>query len=124
MSLSDEDFIRHILDEVRHIAAFMKDKNIEDLRTNIMLDRAVTRSLEIMGEASRKISKEYKKKYPSLPWREMSDTRNRIIHFYFGIDHEVIMDIVTNELPDLTEKLTNLLVTTKAKKAVIKKRLS
>lgn len=109
MSLSDEDFVRHVLDEACNIAAFMKDKSIEDLRSNIMLDRAVTRSLEIMGEASKKVSKEYQKKHPSLPWREMSDTRNRIIHFYFGIDHEVIMDIVTNELPTLTEKLTRLL---------------
>lgn len=109
MSLSDEDFVRHVLDEARNIAAFMEGKNIDDLRSNIMLDRAVTRSLEIMGEASRKISKEYQKQHPSLPWREMSDTRNRIIHFYFGIDHEVIMDIVTNELPSLTEKLSQLL---------------
>lgn len=62
MSLSDEDFVRHVLDEACNIAAFMKDKSIEDLRSNIMLDRAVTRSLEIMGEASKKVSKEYQKK--------------------------------------------------------------
>lgn len=67
MSLSDEDFVRHVLDEACNIAAFMKDKSIEDLRSNIMLDRAVTRSLEIMGEASKKVSKEYQKNIHPYP---------------------------------------------------------
>lgn len=73
-----------------------------------MLDRAVTRSLEIMGEAAKKVSREYRQQHAVLPWREMADTRNRIIHFYFGIDHEMIMDIITHELPNLIRQLETL----------------
>lgn len=108
MSLSDEEFVKHIRDEVGHIQDFMLGKTIEDLRVDFMLERAVTRCLEIMGEASRKGSNEYKLQHPDLPWRDMQDTRNRIIHFYFGIDHEVIMNIIQAELPSLLQLLEQL----------------
>ena len=68
-----------------------------------------TRCLEIMGEASRKVSTEFKQLHPDLPWRDMQDTRNRIIHFYFGIDHEVIMNIIQVELPSLLQSLEQLI---------------
>ncbi len=105
---SDEEFVKHIRDEASHIRDFMVGKTIDDLRVDFMLERAVTRCLEIMGEASRKVSADYKQEHPDLPWRDMSDTRNRIIHFYFGIDHEVIMNIIEVELPSLLHSLEQL----------------
>ncbi|MES2329998.1 MAG: HepT-like ribonuclease domain-containing protein [Bacteroidota bacterium] len=107
---SDEEFVKHIRDEIKLIQQFMAGKTVDDLHTDFMLEHAVTRCLEIMGEASRKISAEFKEFHPELPWRDMQDTRNRIIHFYFGIDHEVIMNIILAELPSLLQSIEQLII--------------
>lgn len=106
---SDEELVKHIRDEAILIQKFMVGKAVDDLRSDFMLERAVTRWLEIMGEASRKISTEFKLIHSGLPWRDMQDTRNRIIHFYFGIDYGVIMNIIQVELPPLLQSLELLL---------------
>ncbi len=106
---SDQELLKHIRDEACLIQKFMVGKTVDDLRTDFMLEHAVTRCLEIMGEASRKVSTEYKQLHANLPWRDMHDTRNRIIHFYFGIDHEVIMNIIEAELPNLLKLLEQLI---------------
>ncbi len=61
---------------------------------------AVIRNFEIIGEASKKLPVEIKKKYSNVPWQEMYYLRNKISHEYFGIDYEIIWDIATNYLPD------------------------
>ena len=61
---------------------------------------AVIRNFEIIGEAAKNISDELKEQYPDIPWHEMYSLRNRISHTYFGIDYEIIWDIITNYLPD------------------------
>jgi uncharacterized protein with HEPN domain len=60
---------------------------------------AVVRNFEIIGEASKHVSKQIKDKYPTVPWEEMYRLRNRISHEYFGIDYEILWDIATNHLP-------------------------
>jgi len=61
---------------------------------------AVLRNFEIIGEASKNISTEIKHKYLNVPWDEMYRLRNRISHEYFGIDHQIIWDIITRHLPE------------------------
>jgi uncharacterized protein with HEPN domain len=61
---------------------------------------AVIRNLEIIGEASNKIPKNIRDKYTSVPWDEMYRMRNKAIHEYFGVDYEIIWDIVSNYLPE------------------------
>ena len=60
---------------------------------------AVIRNFEIIGEAAKNIPPEIKEQYPNVPWNEMYSLRNRISHVYFGIDYEIIWDIITNYLP-------------------------
>ncbi|HDN83622.1 MAG TPA: DUF86 domain-containing protein [Candidatus Altiarchaeales archaeon] len=69
---------------------------------------AVVRNIEILGEASKSISEELKKKYPEVEWREISRTRDKIIHFYFGVDLSIIWDIITVDIPSLREKLKRI----------------
>lgn len=76
---------------------------------NEILKRAVVRSLEIIGEASSKISDEFKRNHPEISWREMKGTRNKLIHEYFGVDYEIVWDIIKNELPDLKDQIESLL---------------
>ena len=70
---------------------------------------AVIRNLEIIGEASNKIPENIREKYPNVPWDEMYRMRNKAIHEYFGVDHEIILDIVINYLPENLNQIKEIL---------------
>jgi uncharacterized protein with HEPN domain len=82
---------------------------MQDLMTNKVLSRACLKSLEIIGEASRNISEDLKTAHPEMPWRQMSGMRNKLVHHYFGVDWEIVDDVLKNELPDLRSNILRLL---------------
>ena len=83
------------------------------LTTNFVQDekltRAVVRSLEIIGEAAKKISNDFKANYPDVEWKSMAGMRDRLIHNYFGVDYEMVFRTVKNDLPKLNEDLATML---------------
>ena len=89
MSLSHLEFVRHILDEASFVLENTKDVSKSEFLQDAVLLRAVIRSLEIIGEASKKIPENIKTKYPDIYWREMAGTRDKLIHHYFGIDYDI-----------------------------------
>ena len=109
MRLSEIEFIRHIAAECDYLLMESSSNTYDDFIGNQRLSKAVCRSLEIIGEASTKISPDFRSKYPLVPWREMSDLRNRIIHHYFGIDYDIVWDTVVSEIPILHEHITFIL---------------
>lgn len=80
MSLADKDLLRNMLDEVDFILTYTAGKTKEEIRDDPVLSRAVIRSLEIIGEASRKISAEFKAGNRGIEWKKMTGTRDRLIH--------------------------------------------
>ena len=82
----DRVFIRHILDEIAFIIKESRDLNYEDLVSNETLKRAVVRSLEIIGEATKNLSEDFRKKYSDVEWRELAGLRDKLIHHYFSIN--------------------------------------
>jgi len=70
---------------------------------NPRLSKAICRSLEIIGEAASRIHPDLKAKYNLVTWREMSDIRNKIIHDYFGIDYDIVWDVLKTDIPPLKE---------------------
>ncbi len=70
---------------------------------------AVVRNLEVIGEASRNLSKGFKDNYPQVPWEEMYRLRNRISHEYFGIDYQIIWDIISAHLPGNHKEMNAIL---------------
>lgn len=109
MHTSQIELFRHILDECEYLIPEAKENTFDDYTQSPRLSRAVCRSLEIIGEAAKKISPDTKNLYPNVPWREMSDIRNRIIHHYFGVDHEIVWDTVTTDIPVLFRDISTLL---------------
>ncbi len=74
-----------------------------------MLCRAVVRSIEIIGEASKKIDEEFKSSHIHIEWKKMAGARDKLIHDYFGIDYDIVWDIIKNKIPDLDHFLNQVL---------------
>ena len=106
----DATRLHHILDSAAKAVRFTYRKTREDLRSDELLALALVRLLEIIGEASIGITEGLRAKYPEIPWRQMSDTRNRLIHGYFDINYELVWETVAQELPPLIVKLEKVLI--------------
>ncbi len=71
--------------------------------------RAWLRSLEVIGEATKNLSKEFKEKYPEVEWRKIGGLRDKLIHHYFGVKWEIVWDVVKNEIPAIKLKVEVML---------------
>ncbi len=105
MSLSPHEYIRHMLDEIDYILSQISDTDYESFLRDETLKRAFVRSIEIIGEASKKLPEDVKAMQPDIEWRKVSGMRDRLIHDYFGVDYTIVWDVAMNKLPDLRVKL-------------------
>lgn len=106
---SQREFLRHILDECRFILRVTAGKSSQDTFSDETLCRAIVRSLEIIGEATKRLDDEFRLKYPRVEWKKMAATRDVMIHDYFGIDYDVVWSIIKDKLPDLEHHLQEII---------------
>ena len=109
MSPSLLDFLQHILHECSYIIRETENKTFEDITGNETLSKAVVRSLEIIGEASKKLPDEFRSNYPQIHWDDMAGMRDVLIHDYFGIDYDVVWNTVKHDIPDLHHELQRII---------------
>lgn len=109
MSRTYDDYLQDILEAASHAVIFLNGIEFETFAKSIEKQYAVTRALEIVGEAARNIPKEIQDLYPQLPWKEMIGMRNIVSHEYFGVDNQVIWRTVKEDLPPLCETVTLIL---------------
>jgi uncharacterized protein with HEPN domain len=93
-------YLDDILTAVEHIFEYTQGFDFAGFKRDYKTADAVIRNLEIIGEAAKNIPDNIKEQYPDVPWDEMYSLRNRISHAYFGIDYEIIWDIIMNYLPE------------------------
>lgn len=98
-------YVDDILSAIKKINKFCKDIEKEDFMKNELLMDAVVRNLEIMGEASSKLTASFRERYKGIEWRKIIGMRNRIIHAYDTVNFEIIWDVVREDLPELKKKL-------------------
>jgi len=105
----DVVFIRHILEEVNYIIRKTGSLSYEDFVNDETLTKAVARSLEIIGEATKNLSVSFREKHPDVRWRELAGLRDKLIHQYWGVNLEIVWDVIRNLIPGIEEKLKRIL---------------
>lgn len=107
-----DDLIRlkHMLDHAREASALVADKSRTDLDTDRVLELALVRLLEIIGEAANRVSTEIKTNYPQIPWFQIIGLRNRLIHGYDAVDLDILWEILIKDLPPLVVELEQILM--------------
>ena len=109
---TDKEFLYDIQEAVRRIKAYTHEMTYEGFLADTRTQDAVIRNLEIVGEATKKLSAGLRSQYPNVPWKEMAGARDRLIHGYFGVDIEVVWKISIAELPNLTLQIAKILCNT------------
>ena len=104
----DRTYILHILDCIDAIEIFSKNIKKETLLTNREKKSAIIREIEIIGEATKNISKELKDKNPNVQWKLIVGTRDKMIHHYFGVDVNIVWEIIKNEIPLLKKQIIKI----------------
>jgi uncharacterized protein with HEPN domain len=105
----DSVYLRHISDAIAQIQSYLDEKSFEEFIANKMVQDAVVRQLEIIGEASRSLSEDFCRFHPEVPWSQIVGMRNRIAHDYLNVDMEIVWDIVSHDLPTLKLRVAELL---------------
>lgn len=111
MSLSPLEYLRHILDEACYLEERVSHLSKDQFDHDETVKRAFVRSLEIIGEAAKKVPSEIKVRYPAINWRAMAGMRDRLIHDYFGVDYTIVWDVATRKIPDLHHQIREILDT-------------
>lgn len=103
------EYLRHMQDEIDYLLLQSTTLSIETFIKNETLKRAFVRSIEIIGEASKKIPDEIKIQYSQVEWRLISGMRDKLVHDYFGIDYDLVWDVVKNKIPQLKVQIVEII---------------
>lgn len=110
MSKEPLEYLRHIRDESIYILSVINnDISKDDFLRDETLKRAVVRSLEIIGEATKKIPVDFKMKWNSIQWKNMAGMRDRLIHDYIGVNYSIVWDVIKNKIPELHEQIIDVI---------------
>jgi len=109
MSKEAKEYLRHIQDECSYITSVSENLLYDDLLEDETLKRAVVRSLEIIGEATKKIPADFKVKWNAIQWKNMAGMRDRLIHDYIGVNYAIVWDVMKNKIPEMHKQISKIL---------------
>ena len=101
-------YIGHIKTCIEKIQQYTAGLSEEDFLNNALVQDAVIRNFEIIGEATKKLAPAFKEQYPAIPWRKIAGMRDKLIHDYIGVDLEAVWAVVTDILPTFLSQLNKI----------------
>ena len=105
---NDRIYLKHILDAIRKVKQYAS-VGYEEFMTHSHWQDAVIRQLEIVGEATKRLSEESRNQYPAVPWRRIAGLRDVLIHDYMGIDLEAVWEVTQQRIPELEGQIQGIL---------------
>lgn len=109
MKKADAVYLKHIRDAISRIEEYTKAVGYDDFVKNNLIQDGVIRQLEIIGEATKRLSNEFKNKYPHIAWKDIAGMRDKLIHDYLGVDLEAVWDTVKKDVPLLKKEVKKIL---------------
>jgi uncharacterized protein with HEPN domain len=103
------EYLHHILDEINYIEGVISALDEDRFLSDQTLKRSFVRSIEIIGEAARKIPADFRVKHGDIDWKRITGMRDKLIHDYFGVDYHLVWDVATNKLPELKQKIMQII---------------
>jgi len=108
MIKNDRVYLEHILEAIGKIENFTIEISRFDFDRNVMIQDAVIRNIEIIGEATKKITKQFTQSHSEIPWQDMAGMRDKLIHDYLDVDIDVVWKTIEVDLPLLKELISNI----------------
>lgn len=109
MSFEPREYLRHIHVEAEYLLEQSHSLGKADFIQHETLRRAFVRSLEIIGEAAKRVPDDVRAAHPGIDWRGMAGMRDRLIHGYFGVDYDLVWDVVQTKIPSLVHEIGRIL---------------
>lgn len=103
------EYLADIIESVKRVESYVKDVTRKNFFQDTKTQDAVIRNIEVIGEAVRGLPAEFKRKHKEVEWARIAGMRNRLIHLYFGVDLDVVWDVVKNRLSGLRETIQDIL---------------
>jgi uncharacterized protein with HEPN domain len=105
----DSQYLADILEAIQHVLEYTCELTYDEFLHSSLVQDAVLRNIQVIGEATKKLSAGLQAKHTQTPWREMAGMRDKVVHDYFDIDHQVVWDAARRDLPPLRDQVEAIL---------------
>jgi uncharacterized protein with HEPN domain len=105
----NKEFIKDIKEAIERISNYTAEMSYDTFLLDLKTQDAVVRNIEIIGEATKNLSNDFKKKYKDLDWKSIAGMRDKIIHFYFGVKWDIVWSVIKDKIPKFKSQIENIL---------------